>query len=56
MIRGGVRDASQSKAIGIVASAYVQNEAPARKSSMKDIIKLYDGSSDKVVSKGNSHL
>lgn len=56
MIRGGVRDTSQSKAIGIVASAYVQNEAPARKSSMKDIIKLYDGSSDKVVSKGNSHL
>jgi hypothetical protein len=49
-------NASQSKAIGIVASAYVQNEAPARKSSTKDIIKLYDGSSDKVVSKGNSHL
>ena len=58
-IRGGVRDtteASESKAIGTVASEYVQNEAPTRKRTMRDIIKIYDGSSDKVASKGKSPL
>ncbi|KAE9375300.1 hypothetical protein N431DRAFT_531228 [Stipitochalara longipes BDJ] len=56
---GGMRDAtaaSDSKDIGTVASPYVQNEIPSRKKSMGDMIKLYDGSSDKVVSKSNSHL
>ena len=58
-ILDGVRDttnSSESKGIGTVASPYVQNEVPARKKSMGDMIKFYDGSSDKVVSKSNSHL
>ena len=58
-MRGDVRDtvdASESKNVGTVTSPYVQNEVPARKKSMGDMIKLYDGSSDKVVSKSNSHL
>jgi len=56
-VQVGVRDttdASESKGIGAVTSPYVKNEVPERKKSMGDMIKLYDGSSDKVVSKSNS--
>ena len=58
-MRGGVQDmteASESKGFDTFAIADVQNEAPARKKTIRDMIKLYDGSSDKVVSKGNIHL
>lgn len=52
---GDTTEASESKGIGTVAAAYVQNEGPARKKMMEDMIKLYDGSLEEVVSKGNFH-
>jgi hypothetical protein len=58
-IHGSVQDSTEtpeSKSIRAVASPDVQTEVPARKNSMGDMIKFYDGSSGKVVQKSNSYL
>jgi hypothetical protein len=58
-MRGGVRETSETpetKGIDTVTITDVQKEAPSRRKTIRDMIKLYDGSSDKVVSKGNAHL
>jgi hypothetical protein len=55
-MRDGVLDiteASESNRIDTIAFEDMLNEAPARKKTIRDMIKLYDRSSDETVSKGN---
>lgn len=47
-------EASESKGVDTVAFEDMLNETPARKKTFGEIIKLYDRSSDKIVSKGNA--
>lgn len=47
-------EASESKGVDTVAFEDMLNEAPARKKTIREMIKLYDRSSDETVSKGNA--
>jgi hypothetical protein len=47
-------EASESEGFDTIAFEDMLNEAPARKKTIRDMIKLYDRSSDETASKGNA--